>query len=231
MTESAKLLYVEDDPTLGFVTQDNLVRRGYDVVLCDNGEKGLDAFTLNNFDLIILDIMLPLLDGLSLAKEIRKKNRDIPIIFLTARSMLEDKLEGLSTGADDYLIKPFSIEELVMKIEIFLKRSKVYAGQNHQSHSNIGKFIFNSEILTLALDGDEQKLTLREAELIKYFFHNQGKLLAREEIQNSIWGSDDYFTGRSLDVFISRIRKYLKKDPDIKIENRHGIGFIFTILK
>jgi two-component system, OmpR family, response regulator VicR len=228
MNEMPKILYVEDDPTLGFVTQDNLNRRGYDVFLCDNGKKGIEAFNNQAFDIVVLDVMLPLLDGISMAKYIRQHNKEVPIIFLTARAMLEDKLEGLSSGGDDYIVKPFSIEELVLKIEVFLKRSKVVAQKQFHEASQIGKFVFDPQLLTLSNNGHEQKLTLREAELLAFFIKNEGKLMAREEIQKAIWGSDDYFTGRSLDVFISRIRKYLKQDPALKIENRHGIGFIFS---
>ncbi len=229
MKESANILYVEDDPTLGFVTQDNLKRRGYNVTLCEDGEKGLECYNRNAFDVIVLDIMLPVMDGISLAKQIRTKNKEIPIIFLTAKALLEDKLEGLSSGADDYIIKPFSIEELVLKIEVFLKRSKVFSNEINEVNIIIGKYIFNTELLTLTTDNIEHKLTLREAELLTYFAKNQGKLLNREEILKSIWGNDDYFNGRSLDVFISRIRKYLKADKSIKLENRHGVGFIFNV--
>lgn len=145
--------------------------------------------------------------------------------------MLEDKLEGLSSGADDYIVKPFSIEELVLKIEVFLKRSKVYSHQTGEKSIQVGKFLFDAELLTLTNSTIEHKLTLREAELLTFFIKNKDKLISREDILMNIWGNDDYFNGRSLDVFISRIRKYLKDDAAIKIENRHGIGFIFTIEK
>lgn len=230
MKETPKILYVEDDPTLGFVTQDNLKRRGYEVHLYDNGEKGYEAYTDQEFDLIVLDIMLPVLDGISLAKKIRNKNKEIPIIFLSAKALLEDKLEGLASGADDYITKPFSIEELVLKIEVFLKRSKVFDTKEAKNGTlQVGEYIFDSNLLTLVKDKNESKLTLREAELLSFFIENQGKLVSREDILKSIWGNDDYFNGRSLDVFISRIRKYLKEDESIKLENRHGVGFIFNI--
>jgi DNA-binding response OmpR family regulator len=231
MKEMPKIHYIEDDPTLGFVTQDNLKRRGYDVILCENGEIGIKAFDSNNFDLVVLDIMMPVLDGISVAKYIRKKNKEVPVIFLTAKQLLEDKLEGLSTGADDYIVKPFSIEELVLKIEIFLRRSKVYPHQTNEKIIEVGKYRFDPDLLTISFADTEHKLTLREAELLSFFINNKGKLINREEILKSIWGNDDYFNGRSLDVFISRIRKYLKEDESIKIENRHGIGFIFSIDK
>jgi len=227
--DNPKILYVEDDPTLGFVTQDNLKRRGYDVILCQDGDLGLKTFNEKEFDLVVLDIMLPVLDGINVAKNIRQKNKEIPIIFLTAKALLEDKLEGLSSGGDDYIVKPFSIEELVLKIEVFLKRSKISDAAYKSKEILIGKYVFNPEMLILLLNGNEQKLTLREAELLQFFFRNKGKLVEREDILKSIWGSDDYFSGRSLDVFISRIRKYLKEDKNIKLENRHGIGFILTI--
>ena len=229
MNQTAKILYVEDDPTLGFVTQDNLKRRGYEVDLCDDGEMGIHEFKNNTYDIVVLDVMLPALDGISLAKQIRNINKEIPIIFLTAKSLLEDKLEGLSSGGDDYITKPFSIEELVLRIEVFLKRSRIYSDSNKMTQVVIGSYLFDPEILTLSVKDKEFKLTLREAELLNYFYHHKDKLLSRTEILTNIWGNDDYFNGRSLDVFISRIRKYLKEDPSIKIENRHGIGFIFSI--
>ena len=229
MEDNPAILYVEDDPTLGYVTQDNLIRRGYNVHLCDNGNDALSEYNKGIYNIIVLDIMLPKLDGISVARNIRRNDKEIPIIFLTAKSLLEDKLEGLSIGGDDYIIKPFSIEELVLKIDIFLKRSKIFEQKQLKGNTNVGKYIFDGNMLTLTIDNNVQKLTLREADLIAYFIKNKGKLVPRDEILNTVWGNDDYFVGRSLDVFISRLRKYFKHDPDIKIENRHGIGFVFSI--
>jgi len=233
MSIAAKILYVEDDITLGFITTENLQRRDYQIFHCENGNEAWELFRKQPFDLCILDVMLPDLDGFSLAKRIRNINQDIPILFVTAKSLQEDKIEGLTLGADDYIVKPFSIEELVLRIEIFLRRSKIAEEREttlaplHQ----IGKYTLDFDNLLLLHESDEIKLTFREAELIKYFCKNNGKLLTREQILFSVWGENDYFSGRSLDVFISRLRKYFKSDPDISIENRHGIGFVFKTCK
>ncbi len=228
-----KILLVEDDEALRFIVKDNLIQNKYEVVVAEDGEKAIHYFSEHNFDLIILDVMLPKIDGFQVAKIIRKKNDQIPIIFLTARSMTEDKITGLTIGGDDYIPKPFSMEELLLKIKIFLKRSQsqpIMTG-SQEKEKKIGKYIFQPEDLTLSLNGDIRSLTLKEAELIKYFAENQNKVLGRNEILENVWGSNDYFLGRSLDVFISRLRKYFINDPDVKIVNLHGIGFRFTVKK
>jgi len=177
--------------------------------------------------------MLPKIDGFKVAEHIRRVDDQTPIIFLTARSMTEDKITGLTIGGDDYIPKPFSMEELLLKIKIFLKRSKtlknVDAAMLHSK--KIGRFIFLPDELTLSCEGEARKLTLKETELIKFFSENTNKVLNRNEILEKVWGSNDYFLGRSLDVFISRLRKYFKADPNIKITNLHGIGFRFTVKK
>ena len=229
-----KLLLVEDDEALRFIVKDNLEQRNYDVKVAENGEIALELFNQNNFDLIVLDVMIPKIDGFKVAETIRKTNDQIPIIFLTARSMTEDKIKGLTIGGDDYIPKPFSMEELLLKIKIFLKRSQsVPVDQQSESTKNItiGKFIFQPEELTLSVNGDIRNLTLKEAELIKFFAENPNKVLSRNEILENVWGSNDYFLGRSLDVFISRLRKYFKADPAVKITNLHGIGFRFSVKK
>jgi DNA-binding response OmpR family regulator len=226
-----KLLLVEDDEALRFIVKDNLEQNNYKVEIAEDGEIALKLFARNNFDLIILDVMLPKVDGFQVAETIRKTNEQVPIIFLTARSMTEDKITGLTIGGDDYIPKPFSMEELLLKIRIFLKRSQSQPVSNN-SVSNliqIGEFIFNPEELTLSIDGDVRTLTFKEAELISFFSENPNKVLSRNDILLKVWGSDDYFLGRSLDVFISRLRKYFKADTNIKIANLHGIGFRFTI--
>jgi DNA-binding response OmpR family regulator len=175
--------------------------------------------------------MLPKVDGFQVARTIRKNNEQVPIIFLTARSMTEDKITALTLGADDYIPKPFSMEELLLKIKIFLKRSQAQpvANGNSAKSINIGKFEFNSEDLTLSINGNSRNLTLKEAELIRFFAENTNKVLSRNEILEKVWGSNDYFLGRSLDVFISRLRKYFNEDSGIKIINLHGIGFRFSV--
>ena len=220
------LLYVEDDETLSFVTKDNLTLNGYQITHCINGHEAMAAFEKEQFDLCILDVMLPEIDGFALAQHIRKTDQEIPILFLTARSLKEDKLHGLRIGGDDYIVKPFSIEELILKIEIFLKRSKVFAAPVSNQFT-IGQFNFNYENFTLHHEDQIRKLTKREADLLKYLIDHKDKVIERGHILETIWGENDYFLGRSLDVFISRLRKYLKADDRVKIENIHGVGFRF----
>jgi DNA-binding response OmpR family regulator len=224
-----QILYVEDDLSLGFVTKDNLELRGYLVRHCENGKDALAAFKAQRPDVCVLDVMLPDLDGFSLAKEIRQLDSEVPIIFLTSKSQKEDKINGLRLGADDYLTKPFSIEELDLKIQIFLKRSKVSAPPTATNTYYIGSYLFDMDNLLLINGDSKQLLTKREADLLALFCRHKGSVLKREEILQEIWGTDDYFAGRSLDVFISRLRKYLKADERIAIENLHGVGFKLTV--
>lgn len=233
MNDAVRLLLVEDDDALRFIVKDNLEQNFYEVDVAENGQEAIDLFEKRNYHLIILDIMLPRVDGFKVAEHIRKKDEDIPIIFLTARSMTEDKITGLTIGGDDYISKPFSMEELLLKIRIFLKRSNtIKNGKTAMLRSKkIGRFIFLPDELTLSLDGEVRKLTLKEMELIRFFSENANKVLNRNEILERVWGTNDYFLGRSLDVFISRLRKYFKPDPNVKITNLHGIGFRFTVKK
>ena len=229
MSHSKKILYVEDDETLSYLTIDNLKMRGYDVKHCIDGTEGLKLFNKEKFDICVFDIMLPKMDGFALAKEVRYKNEDIPIIFLTAKSLNEDKIRGLQLGADDYIIKPFSIEELVLKIEVFLKRNKITNSTQKKTKYTIGNFTLDYYNYILSSGKFEKKLTPKEANLIRLFAENKNNIIKREEILKPIWGDDDYFMGRSLDVFISRLRKYFKPDPSISIENIHGVGFRLKI--
>lgn len=224
----AHLLYVEDDQSLGFVTRDNLELQGYQITHCSDGREALDVLKDQSFDLCILDVMLPHIDGFTIAKEIRKYNSEVPIIFLTAKSLKEDKIHGLRLGGDDYITKPFSIEELILKIEIFLRRSKVSAPTS-VSKFKIGQYDFDHDNLALSGGGQSKTLTQKEADLLKFFAENPNRVLKRSEILETLWGEDDYFLGRSLDVFISRLRKYLKQDDSLKIENIHGVGFRFLM--
>lgn len=219
-----KILLVEDDPGLGFVVKDNLTLKGYEVTLCKDGDEGEQAFFSNSFNLCVLDVMLPKKDGFALARAIREKNSDVPIIFLTAKAMTDDKLEGFRTGADDYMTKPFSLEELYYRIEVFLKRSGNASKENSGSFS-IGQYEFDTANFTLKHKNEERVLTSREAEILKQLYLHRDRVLKREEILMAVWGNDDYFLGRSLDVFISKIRKYLKNDPNVQITNFHGVGF------
>ena len=221
-----KILYAEDDQTLAFLTKDNLEQQGYDVLHCPDGSACFEAFEKNQFDLCVLDIMLPKMDGFDLAAAIRKADAEIPIIFLSAKTLKEDRLKGLRLGADDYLVKPFSIEELILKIEIFLKRSQKKSPEKNLYA--VGKYSFDSKNLIVFNDSEKISLTQREAELLKLFLDNKNVVLKREEILKSLWGNDDYFTGRSLDVFISRLRKILADEKGIAIENQHSVGFRFS---
>lgn len=222
-----KILLVEDDPSLGFVIQDNLGLKGYDVTWCRDGEQGEQAYRKAQFDLCILDVMLPKKDGFSLAESIRSINKEVPILFLTAKTMVEDKLKGFRTGADDYITKPFSLEELVYRIEVFLRRSREM--EQTDTVFNVGQFQFDPFSFTLRHKDHEKTLTQKEAEVLKLLYCNRDRVLKREEILTHIWGNDDYFMGRSMDVFISKLRKYLKTDPDIQIVNYHGVGFRLEI--
>jgi two-component system response regulator VicR len=223
------ILYVEDDETLKFITTDNLEREQFRVLTASDGEEAWDIFNREEPQICILDVNLPKMDGFTLARKIREADQDVPIIFVTAKSLKEDKLEGLLLGGDDYLVKPFSIEELILKIRIFLRRSKAAGESGQVNQIRFGTFVLHPRKLTLTGSGGEIKLTYREAELLNYFLKNRDILLEREQILESVWGGNDYFAGRSLDVYISRLRKYLSTDPRVKIENRHGIGFQFIL--
>ena len=224
-----RIILVEDDKTLNFIIRDNLEEAGYNVTAVEDGEKALNVINKEDFDLCLFDVMLPKLDGFSLAKKVREKNQLIPILFLTAKSLNEDKINGFALGGDDYITKPFSMEELLMRIKVFLKRS--HAGNDDLEeikNCKVGHFDFYFDNLSLQAKDEKRILTYKEAELLKYFCENHNTVLSRSDILKSVWGSDDYYLGRSLDVFISRLRKYLKSDPEIKIINLHGIGFRFN---
>lgn len=225
----ARIFYVEDDDTLSFLTTEALTNEGYMVDHYADGKSALQGFKKNQYDICILDVMLPKVDGFEIARNIRENNTSIPIIFLTAKSMPDDKIEGLSLGADDYIVKPYDTRELFLKIEIFLnRRSKIGSPGDNQT-VNFGGFIFDYSNLILTYNGENQTLTQKEADLLKYFCDHRGALIKRGEILEELWGRNDYFLGRSLDVFISRLRKYLSIDPKLKIENIHGVGFKFVI--
>lgn len=222
-----KILYAEDDETIAFLTQDNLEPH-YEVIHCSNGESALGCFKRNEFDICLLDIMMPKMDGFELAAEIRKLNPQIPIIFISAKTLKEDRIKGLKIGADDYLVKPFSIEELILKIEIFLKRSQKNTSETGHMYQ-VGNCKFDSKNYTVVCQNDTVSLTQREAELLSFFIKHKNSVVKREEILKAIWGEDDYFMGRSLDVFISRLRKIFAGDSSVAIENLHGIGFKFRV--
>ena len=228
MSNAKKILLVEDDPSLGFVIKDNLHVRGYDVTLCQDGESGERTFNDSLFNLCIFDVMLPRKDGFALARSVRAKNKSIPILFLTAKSMTEDKLEGFQAGADDYITKPFSLDELFYRIEVFLKRGQVQHSQDEKVFL-LGHYEFDFANLLLKNHKTEKSLTQKEADVLKLLYQNRERVLKREEILKQVWGDDDYFMGRSMDVFISKLRKYLKEDASIQIVNYHGVGFKLEI--
>ncbi len=224
----AHLFYVEDDESLSFVTRDNLELQGYSVTYCENGKQAMEKIRENNFDLCILDVMLPDTDGFTIAEEIRKFNTQVPIIFLTAKSMKEDRIRGLRLGADDYMTKPFSIEELILKVEIFLRRSKI-ATAPVPTYLTVGNYLLDHKNLLLKFGKQAKNLTQKEADLLKMFMENKNEVIKRSYILETLWGEDDYFLGRSLDVFISRLRKYLSQDERISVENIHSVGFRMKI--
>jgi len=225
-----RILYAEDDETLAFLTKDNLLQHHYEVDHFANGDRCLQAFTKENYDLCILDVMMPGMDGFALAEAIRKLNHEIPILFLSAKTLKEDRLKGLRLGADDYLVKPFSIEELVLKIEIFITRSKKNAVTNKRGYVVVN-FQFDPGNFLLKKGNQNIELTQREAQLLQYFIEHKNEVLKREQILSAIWGQDDYFFGRSLDVFVSRLRKIFAGDDLVKIENLHGIGFKLVVIE
>ncbi len=228
----AHLLYVEDDESLSFVTRDNLELNDFRVTHCATGNEALERVSNETFDydLCLLDVMLPGVDGFELAERIRARSQDIPILFLTAKSLKDDRLRGFRLGADDYITKPFSIEELILKIEVFLRRNRVRPASPAYDPRQIGDYHFELGNLQLAYKEEPpRRLTRREAELLQYLSTRRDQVVERGDILEKIWGENDYFLGRSLDVFISRLRKYLKADGRIKIENIHGVGFTLTV--
>lgn len=232
--KKTKILLAEDDTNLSSVLNDYLDMMDYETVLARDGEEGLKKFDEGNFDLCILDVMMPKKDGFMLAREIRDKDENIPIIFLTAKSMKEDRIAGFKAGCDDYITKPFSSEELSLRIKAILKRCElrdnVYR-QPSQKTFRLGKFTFDQNNMTLATKEESRVLTKKEAALLRLLAENKNKLLTREYALKTIWGDDDYFIGRSMDVFITKLRKYLKEDESVKIVNVHGTGFKLEINK
>ena len=227
--KKATILYVEDDESLSFVTKDHLEISGFAVTHCSTGDEAMKLFAASNFDLCLLDIMLPNMDGYSLAEYIRQHDTSIPILFLTAKSLKEDRLKGFRKGGDDYITKPYSIEELVMKIEVFLRRREVFTGIKPQVVSYFGSYKFDPVNMLLERHGNQKQLTQKESEVLNYFANHQNELIPRKDLLIAVWGKDDYFLGRSLDVFISKLRKYMKDDADISIQNVHGVGFKMLI--
>jgi two-component system OmpR family response regulator len=227
MSESPQIMLVEDDESLGFLIKDTLDAHGWKVHLYASGEKGLTAFHNGIFDLCIFDIMLPEKDGFDLAIEVRKYNQQIPIVFLTAKNQLDDRIRGFQIGADDYVCKPFSIQEFKYRIEAILKRSSgLAATTNRSSILKAGNSMLDIHNLLLHANGEDTRLTYKECKLLQMFFRHTGKLIERDVFLKAIWEDDGFFVARSMDVFVSKLRKYLKNDPALKIENIRGVGYI-----
>jgi two-component system, OmpR family, response regulator len=221
------ILLAEDDTNLGFVVQDNLKSNGFKVTLCTDGEIALKTFVSNKFDMCILDVMMPKKDGFEVAETIKEINPEIPIIFLTAKSMQMDKVKGLTIGADDYITKPFDYEEFLLRVEAVLKRTNILSVEEEEVVENyvIGSYNFDIKNQILNCTVEEKKLTKKETRILTYLCEQINDVAPREMILKNIWGTDDYFSGRSLDVFISKLRKYLSHDDKIQINNIHGVGF------
>jgi DNA-binding response OmpR family regulator len=224
----SKVLLAEDDLSLGYVIKDNLVDAGYEVVLCPDGQSAIDKFDKNEFDICLLDVMMPNKDGFAVARKIRQQTDIIPILFLTAKSLEEDRIRGFETGADDYIIKPFSMPELLMRIDVFLRRTRRMHSDKSVSFQ-IGKMRFSYTDLKLSIGKEVFNLTQKEADLLKFLCEHPNRILKREEVLLNVWGKDDYFLGRSMDVFITKLRKYFKTDAYVNLETIHGVGFRFNV--
>jgi DNA-binding response OmpR family regulator len=224
MTTKSKVLLAEDDLSLGYVIKDNLVVAGYDVVLCADGQSAIDKFSKENFDICLLDVMMPNKDGFAVAKKIRQQTDLVPILLITAKSLEEDRIHGFECGADDYIVKPFSMQELLLRIDVFLRRTKKMYSEKTLNFQ-IGKMKFSFNDLRLSVDGTNYNMTQKEAELLLFLCEHPNRILKREEVLLNVWGKDDYFLGRSMDVFITKLRKYFKADESIHIETIHGLGF------
>jgi two-component system, OmpR family, response regulator len=224
--ETIKILLAEDDENLGLLLKEYLTAKGYAVDLFPDGVASLEAFKKEDFDLCIIDIMMPRMDGFTLAREIRNHNITTPFIFLTAKTLQHDILEGFSIGADDYITKPFSMEELLYRIKAILRRSSPEedSEKNRQIYK-IGKYQFDANKQILSIDGNTRKLTTKEAELLKLLCNNKNRMLDRNYALRKIWEDDSYFNARSMDVYITKLRKYLKEDQSVQILNVHGKGY------
>lgn len=228
MSTSYRVLLLEDDANLGLVLQEHLKLNGYDVTLCKDGDEGTRALARDTFDLCLVDVMMPKKDGFTFAREVRAGNDQIPLIFLTARSLKEDRIEGFRIGCDDYITKPFSVEELQLRIEAVLRRVDPRTDES-PTEFDIGDYRFDALKQTLALGADEKKLTPRESELLQMLCLHMNQTLSRDRALREIWGEDNYFSGRSMDVFISKLRKHLKGDSRVSILSIHGKGFRLVV--
>ena len=230
MKNATKILFVDDERQFSEMTAEYLQERGYIVTLVHSGDAGLEAFKNSEVDLCVLDVRMPIKDGFVLAAEIRELDAQVPIIFLTGQTEKEDRIKGLKIGADDYVTKPFSLEELALRIENILRRVQVQEVVQRDAHPfRVGKFLFNASTRELKLEGDPMGLTHIEAQLLQMFCESEDGMIHRNLALKRIWGDDDYLRGRSLNVYISKLRTYLKGDPGIEILNVHGVGYKMII--
>lgn len=223
-----KVLLAEDDLSLGYVIKDNLEDAGYEVSLCPDGASAIEKFDKKIFDICLLDVMMPKKDGFAVAKKIRQQTDVVPILFLTAKSMEEDKVRGFQSGADDYITKPFSMQELLLRMEVFLRRTRKMHSETVVEYT-FGQLKFSYTDLKLTTPLDTITLTQREADLLKFLVEHANRVLKREEVLLNVWGKDDYFLGRSMDVFMTKLRKYFRADASVILETIHGVGFRFNV--
>ena len=228
METKGSILLAEDDDYLRELVTDALEDENYVVTQCANGQEAIDIFDKNKFDICLLDIMMPVKDGFTVAKKIRQQSDVIPIIFISTKALIEDKVEGYQKGADDYIVKPFNMKELLLKLDVFLRRTKkMFSEVKHEY--KIGNINFSYNDLRLTNDDGVFDLKQKEADLLKFLCEHPNRILKREEILVAVWGKNDYFLGRSMDVFMSKVRKYLRADPTILLETIHGMGYRFTV--
>ena len=225
MSNTMRVLLAEDDRNLGNILKSYLEAKGFETTLCINGEEAFNAYKKKNFDFCIVDVMMPVKDGFTLAKEIRSMDKKIPILFLTAKSLPEDKLKGFEVGGDDYLTKPFSMEELLARMKAITRRTDQNKKSEKDNFYTIGQYHFDFNRQILSFKGKEHKLTSKEANLLHLLCENKNDVLDRSYALNKIWFDDSYFNARSMDVYIAKLRKYLKNDPDVELLNVHGVGF------
>jgi len=228
MQTKARILLAEDDEYLRELVKDALGDESYEVTACANGQEAIDLFDKNKFDICLLDIMMPVKDGFTVAKKIRQQSDVIPILFISTKALIEDKIEGYQKGADDYIVKPFNMRELLLKLDVFLRRTKKMFSDTKQEYK-IGNIKFEYTDLRLSNDDGVFDLKQKEADLLKFLCEHPNRILKREEILMAVWGKNDYFLGRSMDVFMSKVRKYLRADPGVILETIHGMGYRFTV--
>jgi DNA-binding response OmpR family regulator len=235
--KKTKILLAEDDYDFGSILKQYLMIHNFDVIWAKDGKEAFTLFSADEhqhehaFDMCVFDVMMPQLDGFSLAEKVIQHNPEIPFIFLTAKKMKEDKIRGLKLGADDYIVKPFEADILVLRLQNILKRTqkKIISSKNEHEYA-IGQYVFDTVNYQLKFNGETQRITEKEAQLIQFFYNHKNQLIKREDVLENVWGNDDFFSGRSMDVFMSRLRKYFKKDANIAIESTRGVGLTFKII-